>query len=232
MDIINQLKPKKYQFRHDGNYILMNLPQGNHYGLIAQDVEKILPDLIKNSKFDVDKAVPYIPADPKSSPAQENKKTGEIIDFKALNYTELIPIIIKGMQEQQEVNDKQEQRIEKLEKIIEKLPGYAQSAISSQLLENSQRQTVNAEQANAYLKQNIPNPFTQNTIIYCNVPSSVKQAQLIVYNDKGSQVKSFVLINGINNVTISAGSMSSGEYVYALFIDGKKVDSKKMILTK
>ena len=31
------------------------------------------------------------------------QKKGEIIDFKALNYTELIPIMIKGMQEQQTI---------------------------------------------------------------------------------------------------------------------------------
>ena len=52
MDIINQLHPKLYNFRNDGNYKLMNLPKGIHYGLIAQDVEKVLPNLVKNSKFE------------------------------------------------------------------------------------------------------------------------------------------------------------------------------------
>ncbi len=45
MDIINQLHPKKYDYRQDGNYKLMKLPQGTHYGLIAQDVEKYYPTL-------------------------------------------------------------------------------------------------------------------------------------------------------------------------------------------
>ncbi len=46
LDIISKLKPKQYEFRQDGNYKLMNLPQGSHFGLIAQDVEKVLPDLV------------------------------------------------------------------------------------------------------------------------------------------------------------------------------------------
>jgi len=222
MNIINQLHPKQYDYRHDGSYELMSLPQGGHYGLIAQDLEKILPNLVKNSKFDVDKASPSKSVDPKNPSVKNDKKSGEIIDFKALNYTEFIPIMIKGMQELQEVNDKQEQRIETLEKAIEKLSGNSNTSLSNLSFENS----------SAYLKQNTPNPFTQNTIIYCNVPPSAKLAQLIIYNQNGNRIKSFNLTNGINNVTISAASLSSGQYVYSLFIDGKNIESKKMILTK
>lgn len=101
--IINQLHPRQYDYRHDGNYKLMNLPQGNHYGLIAQDVEKILPGLVKNSKFDLEDARLSKPGDTKNPLGQNGIKKAEIIDFKALNYTELIPIMIKGMQEQQTI---------------------------------------------------------------------------------------------------------------------------------
>jgi hypothetical protein len=52
MDIINKLKPREYEFRHDGNYDLMNLPDGSHYGLIAQDLEQVLPNLVKDTKFE------------------------------------------------------------------------------------------------------------------------------------------------------------------------------------
>lgn len=33
--LINQLKPKTYQFRNDGQYSNLNLPKGNHFGLLA-----------------------------------------------------------------------------------------------------------------------------------------------------------------------------------------------------
>jgi hypothetical protein len=36
----------------------------------------------------------------------------------------------------------------------------------------------------------------------------------------------------MNQVTIDGGTLSSGQYVYSLVVDGKKVDSKQMVLTK
>ncbi len=113
MDIINQLKPKQYQFRHDGNYILMNLPQGNHYGLIAQDVEKILPDLVKESRFET--------RDGKPNATKDDIKNSETINFKAMNYTELIPVIIKGMQEQQLLIEELKKEIDVLKIETEKI---------------------------------------------------------------------------------------------------------------
>jgi hypothetical protein len=96
--------------------------------------------------------------DPKNS-AIITTRTSETINFKALNYVELIPIMIKGMQEmndklQQQIQE-QQQRMDKLEKIIEKLSGNSNTSSSN----------LSSENSNAYLKQNTPNPFTQNTII-------------------------------------------------------------------
>ncbi len=34
----------------------------------------------------------------------------------------------------------------------------------------------------------------------------------------------------MNEVTINAGALSSGQYMYSLLVDGKKVDSKNMFL--
>ena len=104
MNIINQLHPKRFQYRQDGYFQLMNLPKGDHCGLIAQDVEQVLPDLVKDTKF--------FPA--KAMPLSENDglQNSEALNFKALNYTELIPIMIKALQEQQ-------QEIEELKRIVE-----------------------------------------------------------------------------------------------------------------
>ena len=85
----------------------MHLPEGQHYGLIAEEVEKVLPTLVKQSKFD--------------ATTDESLATGiapAAVDFKALNYTELIPIIIKGMQEQQTIIEKQQQQINQLRQML------------------------------------------------------------------------------------------------------------------
>jgi hypothetical protein len=207
MNIINQLHPKQYQFRQDGNYKLMNLPQGQHYGLIAQDVEKVLPNLVKDSKFET-------PRKPVTS--ENDVQKSETIDFKALNYTELIPVLIKAIQEQQQQIDELNQKVETL------TADKNSSSLNSSVVNVS----------GAYLQQNTPNPFNQNTTIHCYVPSSSKQAQLGIYTMNGKLLRSYTLSNGMNDVTLNAGTLSSGQYVYSLLIDGKKLDSKNMIMTK
>ena len=67
--------------------------------------------------------------DPKNPNAQaeaEAKKTGELIDFKAINYLKLIPIMIKGMQEQsikdlKQINQAQQQQIDELKQLVQTL---------------------------------------------------------------------------------------------------------------
>lgn len=75
--IIGQLNPLRYDFRYD-ELKELGLPKTRQFGLVAQDVEKILPELV-------------------SQGAEENGKVG----YKGVNYTGLIPILIKAMQEQQ-----------------------------------------------------------------------------------------------------------------------------------
>lgn len=228
MNIIDQLHPKTYQFKQDGDYKLMNLPNGQHYGLIAQDVEKVLPYMVKNSKFDVGNAIQNAKPitdtkNPGAGADADKTKASEVINFKALNYTEFIPIIIKGMQEQQ-------QTIQSLQQVVEK----QQQQINQLLAANiSSAKAVNIDVSDASLLQNAPNPFSSNTAIRCTVPSTAKKAQLDVYNSDGNLLKTYTLNNkGLNEVIISGGTLSSGQYAYSLSVDGKIIDSKNMILTK
>jgi hypothetical protein len=77
LNIIKKLNPKTY------NYDIIKFPDFGfestlQYGLIAQEVEQALPTLVKNTKF-------------------PNKQ-----EYKTVNYTSMIPILIQGMKEQQE----------------------------------------------------------------------------------------------------------------------------------
>ena len=204
IDIITRLHPKSYQYRQDGSYQLMNLPGGDHYGLVAQDVEKILPNLVKDTKFYPAKAVPS---------EGENLENTEVINFKALNYTELIPILIKGMQEQQ-------QEIDQLQQTVQTLLDKLQTSGTATNLNG------------AYLLQNAPNPFARTTLVRCYVPVSVKQAKLSVYNLNGQLIKSITLTSGINNVNIAANNLAAGEYSYSLVADGQTADTKKMTIAR
>jgi len=212
MDIIDRLHPKKYQFRQDGNYKLMNLPQGEHYGLIAQDVEKILPGIVKETTFFTAKADPT---------KEDQLKNAANIEFKALNYTELIPIIIKGMQEQQSIIDQQQQQINELKQMVQALAG--QPSFS-----NSSTSNVNG----AWLKQNSPNPFKEMTSINYFIPPSASHAQLSIFTTSGKLVTSYSLSSGMNSLSIANGTLAAGQYVYSLVIDGKRIDSRNMTVMK
>jgi hypothetical protein len=99
---INNLKPKKYKFKQN---IKLNLPSGDQFGLTAQDLELIYPELVEETKHFVD-----------SGDEVENEYSDEIIEYKSINYIGLIPILIKGIQEQQEMIENLQKRVEQLEK--------------------------------------------------------------------------------------------------------------------
>lgn len=104
LDIISQLRPKTYTYRR-AKYRSMSLPEGKRYGFIAQEMETVLPQLVKNNKselYDIDKYLNEIKA------AKATGETANVqlevlkpIEFKAVNYTEIIPILVGAMQEQQ-----------------------------------------------------------------------------------------------------------------------------------
>ena len=221
MDIINKLRPKEFEYRRDGDYKFMNLPTGNQYGLIANEVEKVLPNLVRESSFDpnVEKQVkPVNPADKKAALTSNTKS--EIINFKALNYTELIPIMIKGMQEQDAIIQKQQTQIDELKNMLTATKGNIASDAAA------------ADLTGALLKQNSPNPFRDNTTVQFVLPASAKEAQLLVYDQGGQLVKSVSVNSKQTQVSFTKGSLPNGNYIYTLMVDGKKVDSKKMIIAK
>jgi hypothetical protein len=86
---------------------------------------------------------------------------------------------------------------------------------------------------NPKLEQNIPNPFTQNTVIKFYIPQNAGSAVIKVYSLDGSELKSIVVsTKGFGETEISGNTLSAGTYTYMLILDGKVVDTKQMVLTK
>jgi hypothetical protein len=90
------------------------------------------------------------------------------------------------------------------------------------------------------LFQNYPNPFNPVTSIKYSVKNSEFRIQnselkIVVYNITGREIK--ILVNekksqGNYEVKFDGTNLSSGIYFYTLFVDGVRIDSKKMILIK
>ena len=72
---IMKINPKQYNYKNDVNKKI-------HYGIIAQDLEELMPELVSNFKINENE--------------KENEKENE---FKMINYLELIPLLIIKIQE-------------------------------------------------------------------------------------------------------------------------------------
>jgi len=201
LEKILQLNVKKYHFL--GN----KAGDKKYYGMIAQEVEKIFPEVVKHINGDDGK------------------------DFYALRYNALSVLAIKAIQEQQEKINTQDTKIEELTRLVNQLLQSQTFSPTSSTQTNTVASKVIT--ANPSLEQNSPNPFNSSTVIRYHIPASVTNAQIIIANSAGSPIKTFNLINkGAGSVTIKAGELAAGNYYYTLVVDGKKTDSKQMVLIK
>lgn len=116
LGVILELEPLSYNYKWSNNGVGMTLSRNQHYGLIAQDVEEILPALVQKNihRYQVQENNP----DAMTPDGAENMVTKEF-EYKSLNYTELIPFLIKAIQEQQEMIDTQQKEIDALKKLID-----------------------------------------------------------------------------------------------------------------
>ena len=103
---ILQLNPISFDFKPELNY---NFSNGLQYGLIAQELEAVLPDLVREQPFvelpDVTHSV-----DSNGDPITESAK-GDFEYFKTVQYLQLIPFLIKAIQEQQVLIEDLQQQI-------------------------------------------------------------------------------------------------------------------------
>lgn len=93
LTLINQLNPVSYVYNNSINSKL-NLPKGLQYGFIAQEMESVMPNLVTSQVL------------PMGSEGQGAElKTAldkrEDFKFKGINYTNMIPVLTKGIIEQQ-----------------------------------------------------------------------------------------------------------------------------------
>ncbi len=80
------------------------------------------------------------------------------------------------------------------------------------------------------LEQNVPNPFAEQTTINYSLPDNTGKAQMLFYNSDGKLIQSVELNQkGQGQLNVFASDLSSGIYTYTLVVDGKIVETKKMV---
>ena len=205
LGIILNLKGIKYDLKREYTYSVdvikdeksiskLEAQRKNKVGFIAQDVNTILPEVVR---YD------------------------DSTDVYGVNYSEIVPVLVEAMKAQQA-------QIEALKSTVANC--CANSLKSASIATGT---TNNLAENVAELDQNIPNPFNNETRIGCFIPEGSGNSVLYIYNMNGTQLQQYnVTGKGKQSVTINGSSFEPGMYLYALVIDGKEVDTKRMILTK
>lgn len=102
LEKVMQLAPKSYEYRRK-EYPSINLANGTQYGFIAQEVAVLFPDLVETNRHHV------------------SLESDEYIEFNSMQYLELIPVLTKAIQDQQDIINQQNNRIQQLESRLSNL---------------------------------------------------------------------------------------------------------------
>jgi len=103
LDRLMRVKARSYRYRSEGMAKNFSLPDQAQYGFVAQELEEVFPELV----VEVNQPL-------RSMPGEEAKE--DVQSYKGVKYMEMIPVLLRAIQEQQEEIDMLKQRIEELEK--------------------------------------------------------------------------------------------------------------------
>jgi hypothetical protein len=241
--VLKQLQPKTYYY-DTANTNGMRFLNKKQYGFIAQEVEKVLPDLVYNvvKPADIDTAGNVI---------------HDKVSHKAINYDGFISLLTAAMQQQQGKVDSLTTLTTKQDSINKALQNQINQIVNtccpkangtgnrtiqnnggngSQNNNGAATQSINTievelNDANIIvLDQNQPNPFAEQTAITYNIPQNTGFAQILFYDINGRQIKAVdITAKGKGQLNVYANDLTNGMYSYTLIADGKIIDTKKMV---
>ncbi len=202
-----KLKPKSYSFKakhsgksNDSASVIDSLNSNSQsllnkeFGFIAQDVQKIFPDLVTED---------------------EN-------GMMSINYTAFIPLITQAITEQksqietlQRVIYLQEQELIKLKSDIDNCcENDNKLKLKSSSIDDESVLIDDALHENAKLFDNVPNPFSSNTEIKFEIPENSTSTVLIIHDMQGVELKSFnITQKGFGSIMLHGSELKAGMYL-------------------
>ena len=166
----------------------MKMTERRHFGIDAEELKKTYPDLVLEGQD----------------------------GYLAVNYVELVPVLIKAIQELK-------QQVDELQgtDTVKKTPAKtsATDVGSSSIKKNT-------------LYQNTPNPAKEQTIIRYRLADNAKDAAICIFDMQGKMLKKLPVSSDNDSVTINGYELGQGMFLYSLVINGQEIETKKMIITK
>lgn len=167
------------------NNLENSLQDERHYGLSAQELQTIYPILVKKGQD----------------------------GYLGVNYIEMIPVLIRAIQELKEELD----AVKGSDAATRKAPITTSVSTTS---------TINGN----ILYQNTPNPFKEQTIIRFSLADNANNASICIFDMVGKILKKLPISSGETSVSINGWELGEGMFFYTLIVNGKEIDTKKMII--
>lgn len=205
---IQELRPVTYQ-RNKGD------TQTRYNGFIAQEVEAAAQKVGQSFSG----VVP---------PASER-------GYYSLRYAEFTVPLVKATQEQQQIINAQQEKIDQLARenqvLQEQISGLITRIEQLEMVgQPAAEQELTLTQANL-LEQNEPNPFGGETRIRYRLNDSSQKATLIITTVQGQIIRNMPLPakSGWGMVTIQANDLPAGVYSYTLMVNEQRVATRKLV---
>ncbi|MBL7928705.1 MAG: tail fiber domain-containing protein [Bacteroidia bacterium] len=207
MQWINQLDVKSYNY-DTITYNGLSLPPGNQVGLMAHEVESVIPELVREV----------------TSPEQIDSSgnvTFNSVTFKSINYLAILPYLIEALQEHDS----------KIDSIVTVLGNCCNLRIPNNPDVTGSIELENIQSLQLFTAD--PNPFSESTIIRWSIADDFNNAVIFFYDDRGQQINQYrITEKGNGELQVFGSKLSSGVYTYTLVVDGKIVESRKMVKVK
>jgi len=186
-----------------------------HTGFIAQEVEAVANKL--NYDFSgIDK------------PEDKSKLYGLRYDEFVVPLVKAVQDLSKQIDDLKSVNEDLEKKYEAQQKEIDDLKALITHNSETSTVSNQQKVSLSQS---AKLEQNQPNPTSQSTTIKYFIPEKKSSAVIKITNANGQVIKSINLLQKSNGqVTVQTNDLINGNYFYSLIVDGKIIDTKKMVI--
>ncbi len=222
LDLIMQLQPKTYLY-DSAAHPHMGLSNDDQIGLLAQEVEAIVPEAVRSTTF----------------PAQydeEGNMLSEAMPVKGVVYSTLVPLLIGAVQEQQTQIEEQQATnaalANQLDDVLDRLdlleaslaaccanPGVGDDDQRSGTIEDE----LPLDPATERLLTIAPNPFTDQTTVSYLLERSGR-AQLMVNSSDGKHLQVLeeaARTEGQYSYAWSTAHLAPGVYYVTLLLDGE-----------
>ena len=154
-----------------------------HFGVSAQELQQLFPNLVEEGQD----------------------------GYLAVNYIELVPVLIRSIQELKQELDEAKGSTARTRGTTD-----VSDAISNQ----------------NKLYQNTPNPFKEQTIIRFSLADDVKDAAICIFDMTGKTIKRLPISSGMDSVSVGGYELGEGMFLYSLIVNGQEIDTKKMVISK